>query len=111
MTGEFQSTASTSACAADADGAACPAARIFVEGRMPNEERNDDPLSLLREACEDVIKTLPKDRRRTPECLDSDAIAGGLLEALLGFPRSDTDEAIRRCAENILARARADGQM
>src|SRR5262245_23964701 len=78
---------------------------------MPNEERNDDPLSLLREACEDVIKTLPKDRRRTPECLDSDAITGGLLEALLGFPRSDTDEAIRRCAKNILARARADGQM
>ena len=78
---------------------------------MPNEEQNDDPLRLLRQACTAVMKTLPKARRRTPEWLDPNAIAGGLLEALLGFPHSRTDEGITRLAKDIFDRARADGHM
>src|SRR5262245_16388075 len=107
---EFRSTVSFRSCG-QRRRRHLPGRTDFVEGRMPNEEQNDDPLRLLRQACTAVIRTLPKARRRTPEWLDPNAIAGGLLEALLGFPHSRTDEGMTRLAKDIFDRARADGHM
>ena len=78
------------------------------EGRAVD---SSDPFSLVRAACKDLVRTLPKDRRDTLVLLNADDIAGGVLEALLGFPRRDTGDGISELAEDILGWAKADGQL
>jgi adenosine deaminase len=98
----------------------------FEEGRVEDKERivrlaalasqrggtqvnAGGPFGLVRAACADLIHRLPPggnyDHLPTLVLLDANDLAGGLLEALLGFPRQDTAAAISQLAGKILALA------
>ena len=63
------------------------------------------PFSLVRAACADMVHRLPSDCRPTLVLLDAKDLAGGLLEAVFGFPRQDTAAATSQLANSILALA------
>jgi hypothetical protein len=70
-----------------------------------------DPFSVVRAACADLVQRLAEDRRATLVLLGAKDLEGGLLEALLDFPRQDTDAETSRLATWILARAADDGSL
>jgi adenosine deaminase len=70
-------------------------------GDMPVNPGN--PFSLVTAACADLVDRLPPDCRPTLVLVDANDLAGGLLEALFGFPRLDTAPTIRQLTEDILA--------
>jgi adenosine deaminase len=61
--------------------------------------------SLVRAACKDLVPLLPESCRPTLALLEAEDLAGGVLEALLGFPRQDTEEPTRQLAAEILGSA------
>jgi adenosine deaminase len=86
---EEQRIVRLAALASDRDGAA-HARRAF---------------STVRAVCKDLVPLLPEDCRPTLVLLDANDLAGGVLEALLGFPRQDTGELTRQLAAEILGLA------
>jgi adenosine deaminase len=64
-----------------------------------------NPFGLVRAACADMVHRLPPDCRPTLVLLDASDLAGGLLEAVFGFPRQGTAVAISQLTARILALA------
>jgi adenosine deaminase len=60
---------------------------------------------VVRDACKDLAPRLPEDCRPTLVLLDAKDLAGGVLEALLDFPRQDMDKPNRGVATEILGLA------
>jgi adenosine deaminase len=66
---------------------------------------------VVRDACRDLAPRLPEDCRPTLVLLDAKDLAGGVLEALLDFPREDTDDPNRSLAAEILGLAGRESLM